>query len=358
MTTGCVRAGAASNPFESMHEDNRRDHLLVDLLCTPSHTTHGKRSASLPPSDTVLLPTHTYAPPQFLALNAQRMASTLVACGPCVPERLYEARTLALSAVCLAWSPPYAAPRKQPQQHGVGPAAAAATTSSGSGRSQTEDQAGGPAAGGAVLARSCVLAVGNKLGQVSMWRMDMQAGPAEQRQQQLPGSGAKLQWLGMLAAAGGSNGSHVARLHWLVAPEEAAEAVDGVAGSLQGQWRVPQPNSAGPRDSLLLLTGAVAELGRCCMAHGWHHIPLISALLWTWFRAKACRWVRLRLPVPHPRCLPCRPSSSCPDAPWSCSQQRRLHYAVGRASGHLCPRLRHAATGHTVSRRRLGGQLP
>ncbi|PNW80301.1 hypothetical protein CHLRE_08g386000v5, partial [Chlamydomonas reinhardtii] len=193
---------------------------------------------------------------RFLALNAQRMASTLVACGPCVPERLYEARTLALSAVCLAWSPPYAAPRKQPQQHGVGPAAAAATTSSGSGRSQTEDQAGGPAAGGAVLARSCVLAVGNKLGQVSMWRMDMQAGPAEQRQQQLPGSGAKLQWLGMLAAAGGSNGSHVARLHWLVAPEEAAEAVDGVAGSLQGQWRVPQPNSAGPRDSLLLLTAS------------------------------------------------------------------------------------------------------
>ncbi|KAG2426692.1 hypothetical protein HYH02_014732 [Chlamydomonas schloesseri] len=189
---------------------------------------------------------------RFLALNAQRSASNLVSGGPCVPEHLYEARTLALSAVCLAWSPLYTQPATSPAPP---PQAAQAP------------QPPPPPP----LSRSCVLAVGNKLGQVSMWRMDVGLGPAQQPPEQAAGAGPgqpRLHWLGMLGAAGGGSGSHVARLLWLVAPEDAAPVADDDNGagvgqgaaaavaSLQGQWRVPQPKSAGPRDSLLLLTAS------------------------------------------------------------------------------------------------------
>lgn len=202
--------------------------------------------------------------------------------GPAVSTPVYENRSLALAAICVAWSPV---------------ACAAATT----------DAAPAPSRDNSITVQSdgvgryCILAIGNKLGQVIMWRLDLPseygtrpqgAGTASRpaaagAPPSSPAAASMLQWMGALRVHRG--GAHVLRLVWNVAPEGSggnatgrnatttsvdaavassggvggtvAEGGGGAAGFRSGrgsegcQWRVPQPHSTGLRDNLLLLTG-------------------------------------------------------------------------------------------------------
>ncbi|GFR45420.1 hypothetical protein Agub_g6804, partial [Astrephomene gubernaculifera] len=210
-----------------------------------------------------------------------------VGSGTAIPTPAYEARSLALSATCISWSPAFctaitsaaataaaAAATTSGQDHPP-PAevlAAAATATAATAAAATAAAAPPAAAQPDGVARSCVLAVANKLGQVVMWRLDLPASYShkQQQQQQPPaegdgsgnsssssGSGVRLHWMGALQVHSG--GAHVLRTAWCVAPEGAAGTATAAAGAGAGaewcQWRVPQPHSAGPRDSIMLLTG-------------------------------------------------------------------------------------------------------
>ncbi|GIL65372.1 hypothetical protein Vafri_19033 [Volvox africanus] len=226
----------------------------------------------------------------------ENCAASDVTNGPVLPTAVYEARALALAATCLAWSPTYCANRGEEPT---------CTSAASAGTATTPDSTAAPAATATVataeqsdgVSRCCVLAIGNKLGQVAMWRLGLppeyvhrmqdraeRSGPeskitadmgplsaskcsrAETSSRASSCSSPLLQWMGQLQVHKG--GAHVLRLTWCVAPEcgtaaaavintseQAAQVPGPATASSSGQWHVPQPHSAGQRDSLLLLTG-------------------------------------------------------------------------------------------------------
>ncbi|EFJ44592.1 hypothetical protein VOLCADRAFT_118724, partial [Volvox carteri f. nagariensis] len=253
-------------------------------------------------------------------ISLEKCPGSDVCNGPAVPTAIYETRSLSLSATCLAWSPAFC----------VAATAAAATAAATAATAAADTEVTAAADGTAAVqsdgvSRYCVLAVGNKLGEVTMWRLGLPyeyelrpqvgggaaaagsgsggrvaaaaaaAGPGPKSPSAQPGkrgngggggsggggdatcsspsspspspspspssgpsscSSFALQWMGALRIHGG--GAHVLRLAWHVAPEGsggAAAAGVEAAAAAPSQWRVPQPHTAGLRDSLLLLTG-------------------------------------------------------------------------------------------------------
>ncbi|KXZ43539.1 hypothetical protein GPECTOR_87g401 [Gonium pectorale] len=214
----------------------RRSHVRYDVRVTRGAEPSGPRAASY------CIRFRGAARDDHRLLELPTLRAD-VAAGVQVPTAAYEARSLALAATCVSWSPTFCAAAQTPSPSASAPAAAPDS-----------------------VPHRCVLAVGNKLGGLGLWRLDLPATYAAEKAGAGPAAGngsagsgpcsPALHWMGMLWVHAG--GEHVLRTAWCVAPEAAAAAGAGAAvgggGEEWSQWRVPQPHSAGPRDSLLLLT--------------------------------------------------------------------------------------------------------
>ncbi len=243
---------------------------------------------------------HVCPPPQILPFPDDADLT-------CVPNATYELRALSVAATCVSWSPAFTLTHTSTSGGtAAGGAAGAAAAGSGGarggrtqggtaaapgGRDGRREGVGSPQADGE--RRCCLLAVGNKVGQVVMWRLELPGSYSLDEQTQGPngqgqqaqrrrgpeeqggfgglGAGgplaARMRFAGALQAH--AHGAQVLRATWCVAPDACGAGEGGAgAGAAAGgagagaagaggvpRWSVPQPLSAGRQDALVLVTG-------------------------------------------------------------------------------------------------------